>query len=113
MGKKPTSKNKKGEGKWYFMKYCHNCGTELADKAEICPTCGVWQARPHKPKSRMIAAVLAIFLGGLGMHKFYLGQGGMGLLYLLFCWSFIPAIIGLFEGLRFLVMKDEVFERQY
>jgi TM2 domain-containing membrane protein YozV len=54
-------------------------------------------------KSKGVAAILALFLGGLGIHKFYLGQSGRGLLYLIFCWTFVPAIIALFEffGLAF------------
>lgn len=35
-------------------------------------------------KSRLLAAVLAIFLGGLGIHKFYMGKVGWGIAYLLF-----------------------------
>lgn len=33
-------------------------------------------------KSRLVALLLCIFLGGLGIHRFYLGYTGMGLLYL-------------------------------
>lgn len=41
--------------------------------------------------------VLACFLGGLGLHKFYAGQTAAGVLYLLFCWTWIPAIIAFVE----------------
>ena len=51
-------------------------------------------------KSKTTAGVLAILLGGIGVHKFYLGKIGMGILYLLFCWTGIPAVIGLFFGQR-------------
>lgn len=43
--------------------------------------------------------LLGILLGGFGVHKFYAGKIGMGVLYLLFCWTCIPAIIGLVEGI--------------
>ena len=46
-------------------------------------------------KSRILAAVLAIFLGGLGIHKFYMGKIGWGVVYLLFCWTGVPAIVAL------------------
>ncbi|MGM9508565.1 TM2 domain-containing protein [Larkinella sp. GY13] len=36
-------------------------------------------------KSKSTAALLAFFLGGLGIHKFYLRQTGWGVAYLLFC----------------------------
>jgi TM2 domain-containing membrane protein YozV len=64
-------------------------------------------------KSRAAAALLAIFLGGLGAHKFYLGKPLMGILYLLFCWTMIPAIIGLIEGIIYLTKSDEEFAAQY
>lgn len=75
------------------------------------------QPQPNPPtrpaKSRPTAAVLAIFLGGLGIHRFYLGDTGLGLIYLLFSWTFIPAIVGLIEGILFLTKTDEDFARQY
>lgn len=43
--------------------------------------------------------LLAFFLGGLGVHKFYAGKSGSGFLYLIFCWTFIPAIIAFFEAI--------------
>ena len=64
-------------------------------------------------RSRIIAALLAIFLGGIGIHKFYLGQIGWGLLYILFVWTSIPIIIGILEGLMFLFMSDKSFEAKY
>lgn len=64
-------------------------------------------------KSRMTVVVLAIFLGGLGAHQFYLGKTGLGILYLIFCWTWIPAIIGLIEGIMYLCMSDYEFNRKY
>ena len=64
-------------------------------------------------KSRVTAALLAFFLGGLGIHKFYLGQGGMGVLYLLFCWTFIPALIAFIEFIIYLTMTDEAFAEKF
>ena len=64
-------------------------------------------------KSRIAAALLAFFLGGFGIHKFYLGQIGLGILYLLFCWTFIPAMIALVEFILLLVMSDERFNFKY
>ena len=52
-----------------------------------------------KVVSKIVYVILAILLGGVGVHKFYVGKWGMGILYLLFCWSGIPAIIGLIEGI--------------
>ena len=64
-------------------------------------------------KSRTTAALLAIFLGGFGAHKFYLNQGGSGIVYLLFCWTTIPFFIGIVQGINFLTMTDQVFNATY
>lgn len=49
-------------------------------------------------KNPTTAVLLALFLGGLGAHKFYLGKTGAGIIYILFCWTTIPAWIALFEA---------------
>ena len=59
------------------------------------------------------AAFFAMFLGSFGLHKFYLGKNGWGLLYLLFFWTGIPGVLGFFEGMRFLLMTREGFYRNY
>lgn len=64
-------------------------------------------------KSKVVAGVLALLLGGLGIHKFYLGKIGMGILYLLFCWTGIPAIIGFIEGIIYLCSSDENFQLKH
>jgi len=95
-------------------KFCSNCGSEIDFKAEICPKCGVRVAPVTcYGKNKVAAGVLGILLGGLGIHKFYLGKTGTGILYLLFCWTFIPALIGLIEGIVYLVMSDEEFAAKY
>ncbi|KIX90150.1 hypothetical protein TP70_09180 [Staphylococcus microti] len=50
--------------------------------------------------NKMTYAFFAIFLGGLGVHKFYIHKKGLGFLHLMFCWTGIPGVIGLFEGIR-------------
>jgi TM2 domain-containing membrane protein YozV len=64
-------------------------------------------------RNKTTAALVAFFLGGLGGHKFYLGQTFMGLLYLCFCWTFVPAIISLFEGIGLLLMSEASFDAKY
>jgi len=64
-------------------------------------------------KSKTIAAILAFFLGGLGIHRFYLGQTGKGFLYLLFSWTFVPALIALFDFIGFIFMSTQKFNRKY
>lgn len=64
-------------------------------------------------KSRVLAALLAIFLGSLGIHHFYLGQKVQGVLCLIFFWTYIPSILGLFNGIGLLLMSNEKFEKKY
>ncbi|MCL2366681.1 MAG: NINE protein [Oscillospiraceae bacterium] len=61
-------------------------------------------------KCKTTAGLLGIFLGGLGIHKFYLGKVGIGVLYLLLSWTFIPAIIGFIEGIVYLASNDHNFQ---
>lgn len=61
-------------------------------------------------KSKTVAGLLGILLGGLGIHKFYLGKIGMGIVYIIFCWTYIPAIVGFVEGIIYLTSSDENFQ---
>jgi TM2 domain-containing membrane protein YozV len=64
-------------------------------------------------KNKTIAAVLAIFVGGLGIHKFYLGKPFLGVLYLIFCWTAVPSIIALIEGIIYIASSEDDFNRKY
>lgn len=94
------------------MKYCHGCGKQLHASAQSCPSCGA-AMRKKGDKTKVAAALFAFFLGGFGAHRFYLGHVGLGILYLLFFWTFIPAIVAFFEFIYFLAMSDETFDEKY
>jgi TM2 domain-containing membrane protein YozV len=64
-------------------------------------------------KNKIVAGLLAFFLGGFGMHKFYLGNAGMGIIYLLFCWTLIPAIASFIEAIILFSMSDKEFDMRY
>lgn len=49
-------------------------------------------------KSVTTGVLLALFVGGLGVHKFWLGSTGLGILYLVFFWSFIPAFAAIIDA---------------
>ena len=48
-------------------------------------------------RDEIVGVLLALLLGGFGAHHFYLGRTGLGILYLCFFWTGIPAIIGFVE----------------
>lgn len=90
---------------------CRGCGKEIHKTAPTCPTCGAPQ-RTKRYISKTAAGVLAIFLGGFGIHRFYLGQW-WGIFYLLFIWTFVPGIVSFIEGIVFLVTNDEKWDKKY
>lgn len=107
---------------------CGKCGRQISNRVATCPQCGALVevrspalARPVRyepvrvtiPKSRTVAIALAVLLGGIGLHKFYLNRPGLGVLYVLFCWTLIPAVLGLLEALVYLILSDADFQRLY
>ena len=63
--------------------------------------------------SKGIYIMLALFLGGAGVHKFYAGKWMMGILYLLFSWTYIPLIISLFEVIIAMLKPSDEYGRIY
>ena len=51
----------------------------------------------RQKKTVSTGVLLALFVGSFGIHKFWLGEIVYGVLYLIFCWTLIPAIIALIE----------------
>jgi len=106
------------------QKMCVNCHKPINVTFATCPFCGVVQPNagvstiPGAPvqsgtKNKTTAGLLGIFLGSFGVHKFYLGQSGMGILYLVFCWTGVPGVIGIIEGIVYLTMSDQAFLQKY
>ena|SRR5690554_6630715 len=109
------------------MKTCTQCGAPLQTKDERCKYCGSENinfmasdentqkkiAKAIKVKNKIIAGLLAIFLGTFGIHKFYLGETSKGVLHLLFFWTGIPTIVGIVEGIYYLIMKEHDFMQKY
>ena len=101
-------------------KFCSDCGSIIKIKAEICPKCGVRQRAAFEGvigaagrRNKTLAALLALFLGGIGIHKFYLGKTAWGIVYLVFCLTFIPAVVSFVEGILLLCMSEERFDSKF
>jgi len=107
---------------------CPHCDEPIADHLDTCPICNKDVRPPARPpktiaapppalpdltpaqralfdaefeqvaKNPGTAQVLAFLLGGLGMHHFYMGQWAIGLVYLAFCWTYVPILVGLIEA---------------
>lgn len=69
------------------------------------------KAQPENKK--IIAGVLAIVLGGLGIHKFILGYTQEGIIQLLIGLCGVGYIIGIIEGIIYLTKSDEEFYQTY
>ena len=69
-----------------------------------------------QPKNRTFAAMLAlsgVLIPISGLHKFYLGQPGWGLLYLLLSWTPIPKVASAIEAVWYLAQDGEQFDRSF
>lgn len=86
---------------------CLYCGATFKAEADGAP-----QEVPGD-KNKITAIVLAFLLGSIGAQYFYLGKIGSGILCLLFCWTYIPAVIGIADGIRFLIMDNKTFDMKY
>ncbi|MBG82648.1 MAG: TM2 domain-containing protein [SAR202 cluster bacterium] len=96
--------------------YCSSCGSVINKSADFCSSCGVKigsapvlavDTEEFSEKSRVVAGVLGIVLGGIGVHRFYLGSVGIGILQIILTiitfgiagiWGFIEGVIILAGG---------------
>ena len=104
-----------GVAKGMGNNYCQNCGRPVNPGAVACTMCGAPCTPPVNPavqKSKLVAGLLGIFLGGLGVHNFYLGFTKKALAQLLIsiltlgiC-ALPMQVWGLIEGIFYLIKKD-------
>jgi TM2 domain-containing membrane protein YozV len=69
--------------------------------------------KPPGAEKKIVAGILGILLGGLGVHKFYLGYTKEGVIQLILGLFCIGSIIGLIEGIIYLTKSDEDFVKTY
>ncbi len=70
---------------------------------------------PTRGKDKTTAGILGIFLGGLGIHQFYLGSNTTGIIEIAVtvCTCGVGHLLGLVEGILILVMDQAEFDRRY
>lgn len=69
--------------------------------------------KKNKGLSKENTIVLAIFLGFLGGHRFYLKQYGYGMVYLLLCWTFIPLGLSILDAMVIGIRSEDDFNHRY
>jgi len=68
--------------------FCKDCGKEVKEKAVVCLNCGVAVGNTsivdsNQPKEWLVTLLLCLFLGGIGVHRFYTGHTAIGIVQLL------------------------------
>ena len=64
-------------------------------------------------KNKTTAILLALFLGWLWFHRFYLWNYIVWILYIIFMFTFIPLLLSLVEVLYFALMNKKDFDIKY
>lgn len=123
------------------MAFCSKCGNKILDSVKFCPKCGaccqsdqsgqqtpppsqptiIYVQTPQQQsvyvhrieKSKGVSLLLCFFLGGLGIHQFYLGNTIQGVFYLLFSWTCIPSLIAIVDFIILLCMSERYFHQKY
>ena len=78
----------------------------------ILLTVTIFVIQKWKRNDHIECGIIAIIFGSVGLHKFYNGKYGKGMLYFIFCWSGIPALVGILEGIHYLAETQEQYEEE-
>ena len=106
-------------------KFCPSCGTATEANQILCVKCGstLNLTAANGGRNKVAAGLLALFLGWLGIHKFYLGYNKEGLILLLASTvggvvtcglsTWVVSLLAVVEGIIYLTRSDEEFARLY
>jgi TM2 domain-containing membrane protein YozV len=94
-------------------KFCSTCGHKIHVKAEICPKCGVRVGPPPGALNKVALLLITFCFGGLGAHKFYQKKYLLGVLYLLFFWTYIPTLVAWVEFIIYACKSEAELQQRY
>ncbi len=103
---------KVGEGN----RFCANCGQPVNENAEICLACGFRIKNDEKKigaDNKMLLGIIALIVGGLGIHNFMMGETKKGILKILLCWTGISSIIALVDAVKIFTDKYEINKEKF
>ncbi|MCL1049658.1 NINE protein [Shewanella abyssi] len=100
---------------------CPQCSKKIDLNLVSCPQCHAAQGLEAfsgvdpdiRIKNQKLAIWFGFLFGGLGLHKFYLGQHLKGSLYLVFSWTLVPIVVGWVDAVRTLKMSPFNFQQRY
>ncbi|MBT3312266.1 MAG: TM2 domain-containing protein [Desulfobacterales bacterium] len=104
--KKPTPKSpsKQKLTRKADEKFCESCGNIIKQTTEVCPYC---KTRIEGRVRKLTLLLITLFTGGIGGHKFYLGNNFHGALYLLFSLTGIPSLIAMIEFIIYVFTSED------
>lgn len=101
-----------GEGN----RFCANCGQPVNENAEVCLACGFSIKNDGKKigaDNKMLLGIIALLIGGLGIHNFMMGETKKGILKILLCWTGISSIIALVDAVKIFTGKYEINKEKF
>ena len=99
----------KGETEVIITKKASNIGDTVINEFNNFGSQSSGYSGYGKEVNKLAYVLLAFFVGSFGIHKFYAGKTGMGILYLLFCWTGIPGIVGVIEAIMALIKPADAY----
>ncbi len=93
--------------------FCQNCGKEVAPNADVCLNCGVAiknavSGEYLNGKDKITMILVCLFLGGIGIHNFMMGETKKGVLKIVLTLCFgLGGILALIDLVRIIVDKYE------